>query len=197
MRIATPDFEWQSDRLEHRVDPVAHLAVRAQAMHEERLPEDGLDREVRRQRSVGVLKHHLHLLAEAHQLCFVGVHIRLSADRHFAIIRLPATTSIPGSPSRDANALNIYTSGGYWVDPSLWNVEFNGKFPSPEVGFGSPVTDAIFAKLAASTEFEERKKLGEDLQRAFYEQVAMVNLGYTYRLVAKRGVVGSAVINRP
>jgi peptide/nickel transport system substrate-binding protein len=87
---------------------------------------------------------------------------------------------------RDPDALNIYTSGGYWVDPSLWHAEFNGTFPSPEVGFASPETDTIFAKLAAATEFEERKKLGEDLQRSFYSQVAMVNLGYTYRLVAKR-----------
>lgn len=30
-----------------------------------------------------------------------------------------------------------------------------------------------------------RKSLGEDLQRSFYRQVAMINLGYTYRLVAK------------
>lgn len=87
---------------------------------------------------------------------------------------------------RDPNALNIYTSGGYWVDPSLWNAEFNGKFPSPEVGFDSDETKAIFAKLAAETEFAKRKALGEDLQRSFYKQVAMVNLGYIYRLVAKR-----------
>ena len=87
---------------------------------------------------------------------------------------------------RDPDALNIYTSGGYWVDPSLWQPEFNGTFPSPEVGFISDETQEIFAKLAAATEFEERKKLGEDLQRSFYAQVAMVNLGYTYRLVAKR-----------
>jgi peptide/nickel transport system substrate-binding protein len=86
---------------------------------------------------------------------------------------------------RDPDALNIYTSGGYWVDPSLWHPEFNGTFPSPEVGFISDETEAIFSKLAASTEFEERKKLAEDLQRAFYAQVAMCNLGYTYRLVAK------------
>lgn len=90
---------------------------------------------------------------------------------------------------RDPNSLNIYTSGGYWVDPSLWNAEFNGTFPSPEVGFSSPETDEIFAALASATEFDERKKLGEDLQRSFYEQVAMVNLGYTYRLVAKSSKV--------
>ncbi len=86
---------------------------------------------------------------------------------------------------RDPDALNIYTSGGYWVDPSLWHPEFNGTFPSTEVGFISPETEEIFAKLAAATTFEERKALGEDLQTAFYDQVAMVNLGYIYRLVAK------------
>ena len=90
---------------------------------------------------------------------------------------------------RDPDALNIYTSGGYWVDPSLWQPEFNGTFPSPEVGFISDETEEIFGKLAAATEFEDRKKLGEDLQRSFYAQVAMVNLGYTYRLVAKRKAV--------
>lgn len=87
---------------------------------------------------------------------------------------------------RDPDKLNIYTSGGYWVDPSLWSAEFNGTFPSPEVGFISDETQEIFRKLAAATEFDVRKKLGEDLQRSFYAQVAMVNLGYTYRLVAKR-----------
>jgi len=86
---------------------------------------------------------------------------------------------------RDPDALNIYTSGGYWVDPSLWHAEFNGKFPSPEVGFNSPETEEIFAKLASETDFAKRKALGEDLQRAFYSQVALVNLGYIYRLVAK------------
>ena len=88
-------------------------------------------------------------------------------------------------PRRDPDALNIYTSAGYWVDPSLWHPEFNGTFPSPEVGFISPETEEIFAGLAAATTFEERKALGEDLQMAFYDQVAMLNLGYIYRLVAK------------
>ncbi|WDR04648.1 ABC transporter substrate-binding protein [Devosia rhodophyticola] len=90
---------------------------------------------------------------------------------------------------RDPEKLNIYTSGGYWVDPSLWNAEFNGTFPSPEVGFISDATEKIFNELSAETEFEKRKALGEDLQREFYSQVAMVNLGYVYRLVAKRSNV--------
>jgi peptide/nickel transport system substrate-binding protein len=90
---------------------------------------------------------------------------------------------------RDPNALNIYTSGGYWVDPSLWHAEFNGGFPSAEVGFISDETEDIFGKLSAETVFDSRKALGEDLQRSFYEQVAMINLGYVYRLVAKRSNV--------
>ena len=90
---------------------------------------------------------------------------------------------------RDPDALNIYTSAGYWVDPSLWHPEFNGTFPSPEVGFISPETEEIFAGLASATTFEERKALGEDLQKAFYGQVAMLNLGYIYRLVAKSSKV--------
>ncbi|MCB9969505.1 MAG: hypothetical protein H6852_17960 [Geminicoccaceae bacterium] len=90
---------------------------------------------------------------------------------------------------RDPAKLNIYTSGGYWVDPSLWHAEFNGTFPSPDVGFISDRTEEIFARLAAETDFDARKALGEELQRAFYEQVAMVNLGYVYRLVAKQGRV--------
>jgi len=87
---------------------------------------------------------------------------------------------------KDPNALNTYTSGGYWVDPSLWHAEFNGTFPSPEVGFISEQTEQIFAQLSSATDFDTRKALGEDLQRAFYDQVAMINLGYVYRLVAKR-----------
>jgi len=86
---------------------------------------------------------------------------------------------------RDPTAMNMYTSAGYWVDPSLWHPEFNGSFPSAEVGFSSPITDGIFAELASATSLEDRKVLAEKLQTDFYQQVAMVNLGYVYRLVAK------------
>ena len=68
----------------------------------------------------------------------------------------------------------------------MWHAEFNGTFPSPEVGFISEQTEQIFAKLSSATDFDTRKALGEELQRAFYDQVAMINLGYVYRLVAKR-----------
>jgi len=105
------------------------------------------------------------------------------ADLNLEIVTYDLNTWVANR--RDPDALNIYTSGGYWVDPSLWHAEFNGTFPSPEVGFISDETEAIFAALAGATEFEVRKSLGEDLQRSFYRQVAMINLGYTYRLVAK------------
>jgi peptide/nickel transport system substrate-binding protein len=86
---------------------------------------------------------------------------------------------------QDPAAMNTYPSAGYWVDPSLWHPEFSGSFPSREVGFSSSVTDNIFADLASATDLEQRKSLGRDLQNAFYDQVALVNLGYVYRLVAK------------
>ncbi len=90
---------------------------------------------------------------------------------------------------RDPAGLNIYTSAGYWIDPSLWHAEFNGTFPSPEVGFISDETEEIFAGLAAETDLDKRLGLAQDLQREFYEQVATVNLGYVYRLVAKTDTV--------
>ncbi len=90
---------------------------------------------------------------------------------------------------RDPTALNIYTSGGYWIDPSLWHAEFNGRFPSPEVGFYSDETEEVFTKLAEESEFEKRFVLGQELQQQFYDQVATINLGYIYRLVAKQGYV--------
>ena len=36
-----------------------------------------------------------------------------------------------------------------------------------------------------------RRPLGEDLQREFYKQVATVDLGYIYRLVAKKNWPGA------
>lgn len=85
----------------------------------------------------------------------------------------------------DPSAMNIYTSAGYWIDPSLWHPEFNGSFPSEAVGFSSSETDDIFSRLASATDFEQRMALAGELQSTFYDQVAMVNLGYVYRLVAK------------
>lgn len=86
---------------------------------------------------------------------------------------------------RDPKELNLYSSAGYWVDPSLWQPEFNGTFPSPEVGFSSTVTDRIFNELAAATDLEQRITLARHLQDAFHDEVAMVNLGFVYRLVAR------------
>ena len=90
---------------------------------------------------------------------------------------------------RDPSALNIYTSAGYWIDPSLWHAEFNGTFPSPEVGFFSEETEAVFTQLAEESDFDARYLLGEELQRQFYDQVATLNLGFIYRLVAKQDYV--------
>jgi peptide/nickel transport system substrate-binding protein len=87
---------------------------------------------------------------------------------------------------RDASYLNMYNSGGYWFDPSLYEPEFNGTFPSPEVAFYSPETEKVFEGLARETTFEARYELAKELQRLFYDQVATLNLGYVYRLVAKR-----------
>lgn len=86
---------------------------------------------------------------------------------------------------RDPAALNIYTSAGYWIDPSLWQAEFSGTFPSPEVGFQSDATDRIFAALARESEFGARFDLAGELQAEFYDQVATINLGYIYRMVAR------------
>jgi peptide/nickel transport system substrate-binding protein len=90
---------------------------------------------------------------------------------------------------RDPDALNIYTSAGYWIDPSLWQAEFSGTFPSPEVGFQSEATDRIFAALARESEFDARYELGRQLQMEFYDQVATINLGFIYRMVAKNSSV--------
>jgi len=86
---------------------------------------------------------------------------------------------------RDASVMNMYSSAGYWVDPSLWQPEFNGTFPSEEVGFSNAAADELFANLASATSLEERKVLAGELQAHFFKEVALVNLGYIYRLVAK------------
>ena len=90
---------------------------------------------------------------------------------------------------RDPNELNIYTSGGYWIDPSLYHPEFNGTFPSTEVGYYHDETEEVFRGLAAETDFDKRYALGEALQCEFYNKVATINLGYQYRLFARRDTV--------
>ena len=90
---------------------------------------------------------------------------------------------------RDPNELNIYTSGGYWIDPSLYHPEFNGTFPSTEVGYYHDETEEVFRGLAAETDFDKRYALGEALQCEFYNKVATINVGYQYRLVAHRDTV--------
>ena len=90
---------------------------------------------------------------------------------------------------RDGDYLNIYNSGGYWFDPALYEPEFNGTFPSKEVAFYSKETEEVFEKIARETEFKKRYALAQELQRLFYEKVATVNMGYIYRLIAKRDYV--------
>jgi ABC-type transport system substrate-binding protein len=90
---------------------------------------------------------------------------------------------------RDGDYLNMYNSGGYWFDPSLYEPEFNGTFPSKDVAFYSPEVEKVFEGLARETTFEKRFALAKELQRLFYDQVATLNLGYVYRLIAKRDYV--------
>jgi len=90
---------------------------------------------------------------------------------------------------RDPNSLMIYSSEGYWIDPSLYQPEFSGTFPSKEVGFKDPEVDAAFTALEQETDFQKRYKAGELLQTLFYDKVATINLGYGYRLVARRDYV--------
>ena len=83
----------------------------------------------------------------------------------------------------DPNEWDIYVSEGYWQDPSLFHAEFNGKFCG---WFISPETEEVFKKLRQEADFSKRYKLGEELQRLFYEKVATINLGYFHRLRARR-----------
>lgn len=88
---------------------------------------------------------------------------------------------------RDGNALNIYCSGGYWTDPSLYWPEFNGTFPSKDTGFYSDETERVFETLARESDFNKRYAAAKQLQRLFYEKVATINLFHSYRLIAARG----------
>lgn len=83
----------------------------------------------------------------------------------------------------DPDEFEMYTSEGYWQDPSLFHAEFNGKFAG---WFISPETEEVFRQLTVETDFEKRYELGKELQRLFYEKVATVNLGYFHRLRAMR-----------
>ncbi|MCK5644975.1 MAG: hypothetical protein KAJ19_29515, partial [Gammaproteobacteria bacterium] len=60
---------------------------------------------------------------------------------------------------------------------------------SKEVGFKNPEVDAAFTALEQETDFQKRYSAGELLQTLFYDKVATINLGYGYRLVAKRDYV--------
>jgi hypothetical protein len=47
----------------------------------------------------------------------------------------------------------------------------------------------VFKGLAQESDPQKRFRLGEQLQNLFFEKVATINLGYAYRLVAKRDYV--------
>ena len=44
---------------------------------------------------------------------------------------------------RNGDALMMYHSGGNWIDPSLYQPEFNGTFPSTETAFSNSEVDDI------------------------------------------------------
>ena len=90
---------------------------------------------------------------------------------------------------RDGNALMMYNSGGNWIDPSMYQPEFNGTFPSKETGFKDAEVDKVFDALNAETDFEKRKMLAQDLQTLFYSKVATYNIGYRYKIGAYRDYV--------
>jgi peptide/nickel transport system substrate-binding protein len=116
------------------------------------------------------------LTAAAEQLKRAGINA--------VVVRLDRATW--QAKRRDGDYLNMYNSGGYWFDPSLYEPEFNGTFPSKDVAFYSPEVERVFEGLARETTFEKRFALAKELQRLFYDQVATLNLGYIYRLIAKR-----------
>jgi peptide/nickel transport system substrate-binding protein len=93
------------------------------------------------------------------------------------------------SKRRDGNALMMYNSGGNWIDPSLYQPEFSGTFPSAETGFQNDEVDRVFAALNAETDLAKRIEIAAELQTLFYDLVATYNFGYHYRLVAKRDYV--------
>ena len=90
---------------------------------------------------------------------------------------------------RDGNALMMYNSGGHWIDPSMYQPEFNGTFPSKETGFKDPEVDKVFEELNRATDTEKRKVLAQDLQTLFYDKVATYNIGYRYKVGASRDYV--------
>ena len=83
----------------------------------------------------------------------------------------------------------MYNSGGNWIDPSMYQPEFNGTFPSKETGFKDAEVDKVFDALNRETDTEKRKVLAQDLQTLFYDKVATYNIGYRYKVGASRDYV--------
>jgi len=90
---------------------------------------------------------------------------------------------------RDGNALMMYNSGGNWIDPSLYQPEFTGTFPSVETAFSDPEVDEVFKLLNEETDKLKRIKHGKRLQSLFLEKVATYSFGHWYKMIAKRSNV--------
>ena len=87
---------------------------------------------------------------------------------------------------RNGDALMMYHSGGNWIDPSLYQPEFNGTFPSTETAFSNSEVDDVFRALNEATDFQKRKKHARELQWQFFDKVATYSFGHHYKLTGKR-----------
>ena len=90
---------------------------------------------------------------------------------------------------RDGDALMMYHSGGNWIDPSLYEPEFTGTFPSEETAFSDPEVDEVFKLLNQETDKQKRIKHGRTLQSLMFEKVATYSFGHWYNMMAKSGNV--------
>ena len=86
---------------------------------------------------------------------------------------------------RDGDALMMYHSGGNWIDPSLYEPEFTGTFPSEETAFSDPEIDEVFKLLNQETDTQKRIKLGRTLQSLMFEKVATYSFGHWYNMIGK------------
>ena len=93
------------------------------------------------------------------------------------------------SNRRNGDALMMYHSGGNWIDPSLYQPEFNGTFPSIETAFSNSEVDDVFRALNEATDFQKRKKHARELQWQFFDKVATYSFGHHYKLTGKRSNV--------
>ena len=78
----------------------------------------------------------------------------------------------------------MYHSGGNWIDPSLYEPEFTGTFPSEETAFSDPEVDEVFKLLNQETDKQKRIKHGRTLQSLMLEKVATYSFGHWYSMMA-------------